>query len=229
MDRARTMLQLLALGACLSLCATRGTPDVQGRARHTTTAAPAVNNGGGYTVSFMPLFMLLAKFLPRLLGRFDNIQPANSRSDPPTPVIKSRRTSSKIIEEAIMGKSSRTDTEGSRMVQDGYIQQRGSFCSPQHLGRWRDLGNCRQYYECEMSTRAADGCQSLVSGNSVQEMDRGGNVLEGSRAGQKLETINSPCVTMTVYKCPRKFYYDDASQGCEPIDTSRQATICYGT
>ncbi|GLH15090.1 uncharacterized protein LOC103513519 [Gryllus bimaculatus] len=88
-----------------------------------------------YSVSFVPLFSLIANFLPKLLQRFA-IKQTNSRS------------------------------LGTLNDKKDLLENKGIFCGPESIGRWKDITDCHQYYECRVNQDSPPGCQTVLSRNN---------------------------------------------------------------
>ncbi|CAG2061467.1 unnamed protein product, partial [Timema podura] len=180
----------------------------------TTKSPPTESVGTGYSVSFVPLFSLLANFLPKMLARFNGfsgLQPPGSRSETTAASIRTA-TPGPLLQP---DKAPKATPEERTVVENDYIQVKGSICSPLHLGQWRDLSNCRQYYVCELSAHASEMCRP---GFTRHEMSRQSNNIDDEEVtkGLKIEALSNSCVSMIVYKCPRRFVYNDVSESCEP-------------
>ncbi|XP_066991580.2 uncharacterized protein [Anabrus simplex] len=153
-------------------------------------------NGNNYSVSFVPLFSLIANFLPKLLARFTMPPGSRSLDQKSVPVVD---------------------------------MTKGIFCSPQHIGRWRDVTNCHQFYTCEMNPDAPPGCHNFLMGRdtpfkATDDIQVNNSVRSSSSfSGKQMDSYKNSCVTVKTFVCPSKFVFSDETKECV---SETQMNIC---
>ncbi|XP_069674391.1 uncharacterized protein [Periplaneta americana] len=143
------------------------------------------NTSTGYSVSFVPLFSILANFIPRLFSRFSGVNQASARE---------------------FGEWEERDYN--------YIQANNSFCSPSHIGQWEDTINCRRFYVCEQNTKAPPHCKTTNEQSESSSFQTMKNHLTQNKQVLQIESLSTSCLTMTVYQCPDRFLYSKEVEKC---------------
>ncbi|XP_049960092.1 uncharacterized protein LOC126480810 [Schistocerca serialis cubense] len=150
--------------------------------------SPTGSTMNNYSVSFVPLFSVLANLIPRFFGRFNHVSNAARNID--------------VVEATKNTRSSKP----SKFI-----------CTMRMEGRHRDPNDVHQFYLCEPDLKYNQRCSTLINARSNDMVQNDENTgLHTDDSEVMLGSYRTGCFAVKIFRCRRNFVYSDDDKRCIP-------------